>query len=260
MKRIVLIILSHVFAVAFLLWIGLKFNTAIADDYAGVITVFSVAFGLYTTLLNVRYQTNPSFHLFINRLFMRLRRTHTYWQPHFDFDVTGDTINSAEVLDRVWNVLSNGKHGKAVQLDRTLTTLGVSLDDLITIVVRKNGATLSVSFRHKILVPSHLYDTYRQRLAVLSEEVTRAVHPIGMRCSVQVSFGDGVRNPYYGFFVNRVPSDLLQEFQAVFQFNAQSSCRIEAGRDHINIESTTCAELFEAMKQVLSLHAVPGER
>lgn len=80
MKKIILIILAHLAAVAFLYLFGSSLNDRIVQSqtsHAGVISVFSIAFGIYSTVLNFLYQRNQAFHLFVNRIWFRLIRTHT---------------------------------------------------------------------------------------------------------------------------------------------------------------------------------------
>ena len=113
------------------------------------------------------------------------------------------------------------------------------------------------SYNQKLLVPSHLYDAFRQRLALLAEELQRVIKPIMTRCSVRVSFPEGKSNPYYGFFVNRLSPSLLQDFQVIFRLDAKSDCRIEAATDHINVEGASLSEMFNAPTQVLTLRALP---
>jgi len=158
----------------------------------------------------------------------------------------------------VWNLLQGGRFGVARKREETPTTLKVDLDRLAVLVFRRDDRFLHLHFDRKMLVPAHLYDTYRRRLASLVEAVNGIVKPVTVRYGLQIAFGDGVRNPYYGFFVNRVPNDLLQDFQVAFQLSEQSGCRIEADADHVNIEGTSFAEVFDALTEVLSLRAVPG--
>jgi len=83
--KIFWIIIAHVAVSVFLLWGGVSLNDVILHSqsrYPGVVSVFSVAFAAYTTALNFLYHRNLAFHLFVNRIRLRLARTHTYWQPH----------------------------------------------------------------------------------------------------------------------------------------------------------------------------------
>jgi hypothetical protein len=254
------IIGGHVVAIGLLLWAGLALNNVIkqySDAYTGVITLFSVAFGVYTAILSFLYQQNAAFHLFVHRLLLRIVRTHTFWQPQFDFQIEREQLDSESLLTQVWEMLCEGRHGHAVLKDKTPTTLSVSLDDLFVVRFRVNDTSLCAFFDHKLLVPTHMYNAYRQRLALFAESLQQIIKPVQTRCSVRVSFPEGKSNPYYGFFINRLSPSLLQVFQVIFRLNAKSDCRIEADTDHINVEGTSLSEMFEALMHVLALRGLP---
>jgi len=253
--RLVFIIGCHVVAIVLLLWLGTSLNEKINHEYAGVITVFSLALGIYSTALNILYQKWQRFHLFANRVFLLFRRTHTFWQPHFHFDF-GQSCDSG-VLEDLWMHLNTGQYGKTVKKDQTSSTLQVSIDDLFAMSFRIGEASLDLGFDQKLLVPSHLYETYRKRLSKLAEGISNTIHPITAKYSIIVSFGDEVRNPYYGFFVSRVPAKLLQNFQVTFRLDPHSDCRIEAGMNQVDIEGASLTDTFDALNQVLSLKALP---
>jgi hypothetical protein len=262
MKKIVLIISAHLVAVALLFWCGSSLNDTIVrsqNSHAGIVSVFSIAFGIYSTVLNFLYQRNQAFHLFVNRIWLRLIHTHTYWQPHITMELDSENISGAQVLDVIWENLSLGSHGAAKRKSATSSTLAVALDELLVMRFRHEQNKLFMDFEQKLLVPSHLYDTYRRRLAKLAECITQVVKPNSVHCGLRVSFETGQKNPYYGLFINRIQPELLQNFQVVFRLDAHSSCRVEAGKDDVNIESENMTELFEALKKVLSLEALPTE-
>ena len=81
------IIICHIIGVLLLLWLGFSLNEKISNDYAGVITVFSIALCIYSVALNILYQRSQRVHLFISRILLKFRRTHTFWLPHFHFDL-----------------------------------------------------------------------------------------------------------------------------------------------------------------------------
>lgn len=245
-SKAVIIAVAHAFAIALLAWAGLALNDAISRKYAGVVTVFSLAAGLYTTVLNILYQRSYAFHLLVNRVRLKLARTHTYWQPHFHLALGERSHENQSLMDELWDLLRTGEYGRPVKREQTPTTLAVALDDLLVLKFRVYDGSLDMGFEQKLLVPSHLYDDYRRRLARLAEGITRAVRPARTEYAIQVSFGDGVRNPYYGFFVNRVPASLLQDFQVAFRLAPQSDCHIQAGTDHVSVEAPTLSDTFEA--------------
>jgi hypothetical protein len=258
MKAWALIVAGHLVAIVILLVIGIQLDH-VPQSHPGVTTVFSVAWTLYSAALAYLYHKNRRFYFFVQRLLLRISRTHTYWQPAFDFDLDSNRIGTPpEILDALWELLREGRHGRAAKRAESPTTLSVGLDDLFSVVFRVDNQNLNVHLDRKLLVPSHLYDAFRRRLAMLVEDVSRIVQPVRVRCGLIVSFDEGVRNPYYGFFVNRVPPELLKDFQVTFLLNRNSTCRIEATTDRISIEGTNVAELFEAANQVLDLRALPG--
>jgi hypothetical protein len=251
------IIAGHLVAVAVLLVIGLHFDN-VPNSHPGVTSVFSVAWTIYSAVLVFLYKKNRNFYFFVQRLLLKISRTHTYWQPSFDFDLNPNHLKApSEILDHLWDLFRKGRHGRADKRGESCNTLSVGLDDLFTIVIRVDERNLHVHLDRKLLVPSHLYDSFRKRFAMLAEDISHAVSPVAVRCGLVVSFGDGIRNPYYGFFVDRVPPDLLQDFQVTFLLSRNSNCRIEATTDRISIEGSSVAELFEAANQVLDLRAVP---
>lgn len=253
--RFVFIIIGHIVLIVLLLWLGTSLNAKINHDYAGVITVFSLALGIYSTALNILYQKWQRFHLFANRIFLIFRRTHTFWQPHFHFEF-GQSCDSS-IIEDLWKHFSTGEYGRTVKKDQTLSTLRVSIDNLFLMSLRVGDTSLDLAFDQKLLVPSHLYDTYRQRLSKLAEGARNTVNPTTAKYSIIVSFGEGARNPYYGFFVSRVPAKLLQNFQVTFRLGPHSDCRIEAGMDQVGIEGVSLTDTFDALNQVLSLKALP---
>jgi hypothetical protein len=253
------IVLGHIVAIALLLALGLHLNgnsNSITTQYHGVISVFSVAFTCYTTFLNFWYRKSPKFHFTVNRVLLWFSKTHTYWQPHFQFSLGSGS--DAAALNQSWTILQSGRYGRAVKKDETPTSFSVSLDDLLTMKFRVADSSLFVSFGHKLLVPSHLYDSYRQRLGRLVEDLVQVLKPDAMQCGVLIEFAEGKSNPYYGFFIHRVPTPLLEDFQATFRLDASSDCRIEADRRHINIEGSRLTEVLEALNQVLSLRELPS--
>lgn len=255
-----LIIAGHIVVALLLFRVGISFNDIIkkySENYTGLITLFSVAFGIYTTALNILYQRSPTFHLFIHRLLLKITRTHTYWQPHFDFTLDQEQVANPSLLIEVWEMLRQGRHGNAVKRDETPTTLSATLDNLFVLRLRLNDTSLCAFLDQKLRVPTHLYDTDRRRLTMLAEDLQRVTKSTMTRCSVRVSFPEGKRNPYYGFFINRLSPSLLQNFQVIFRLNAKSDCRIEAGIDHVNVEGTSFSEMFDGLSQVLTLQALP---
>lgn len=164
----------------------------------------------------------PAIPLLGHRLRLMFSCTHTYWQPAFDPELDPDKQDEhAHLLEAIWDSIKEGRFGSARKTSETPTTLSVELDNVMCFVFRLSETHLHVHLDRKLLVPSHLYNAYRKKLARLAEEIQRVVNPIDMRYGLIVSFGDGVPNLYYGFFINRVPVELLQDFQVTFRPDAE---------------------------------------
>lgn len=261
MKSIILVIVAHLVGIAALVGLGLLLNDTLkANTYGGVTTVLSTAFGIYCFVVNILYHKNQRVFLWVNRLLLLVRRTHTYWLPAFDFTLSDTTLaNRHEAINEVEKALAASPHKKIQRSNETPSSATITIDDTFFFVIRVDETHLHVTLDRKILVPAHLYEAYRQRLARFAEVISNAVHPESVRLGITITFGDGVSNPYFGFFVQRVPSQLLRHFQASFLLDQASSCRIEAGTDSINIESQGAVDFFEALSQVLALKAIPTE-
>jgi hypothetical protein len=262
MKTIGFVVAGHAVVLCAVVALGIWLNKPIqesASDYSGFVTVLSTAFGVYAFAINILYQKNRHVHFWINRLWLVFVRTHTFWKPSFDFTLASEerAVRTTSLLKAVEAIESSGM-GTTKRGQCSATAASITLDDMMCVVVRFDGSHLHVTLDRKLLVPSHLYDAYRQKLARIADVIHHSVAPVHeARFCITVSFGDGVANPYYGFFVNRVPADLLSHFEVSFRLSRKSLCRIEAGKDFVNVDSTSVVEVFEALAQVVSLRAVP---
>jgi hypothetical protein len=261
MKSLIWVVLAHIVGVVALIGLGLLLNEPLkANTYGGVTTVLSTAFGIYCFVVNILYHKNQRVFLWVNRLLLLVRRTHTYWLPAFDFTLSDASLaNRREVINEVEKALAALPHKKIQRTNDTPSSAAITVDETFFFVLRLDESHLHVTLDRKTLVPAHLYEAYRQRLARFAEVISNAVHPESVRLGITITFGDGVSNPYFGFFVQRVPSQLLRHFEASFVLAHASSCRIEAGTDSINIESQGAVDFFEALSQVLAIKAIPTE-
>lgn len=261
MKSLILVVVAHLVGIALLVVVGLCFNDTLkANTYGGVTTVLSTAFGVYCFVVNVLYHKNQTVFLWVNRLFLMVRRTHAYWLPAFDYTLSDATLEARrELISNVEKALEAAQFKKVMKTNVTPTSATITVEDTFFLIVRLDEAHLHVTLDRKILVPSHLYESFCQRLARIAEAISTAVRPDSVRLGIAITFGDGVQNPYFGFFVQRVPSQVLRHFEASFSLSQTSNCRIEAGTESINIESQGAVDFFQALTQVLALKAIPAE-
>jgi hypothetical protein len=254
--KIFLVALLHVCALVILFVVGAKLNDVFMN-YAGLISVFSLAVAGYGIGFRILYSRNRATFFAVNRLLMKLRRTHTYWQPDIHFRLDERRARGSPLLDETWDMIRGGELGQPRLLKHTATCLAFDLDSLLGVTIRLADGDVHVAFDRRFLVPSHLYDAYRRRLAFLMDRLATIIKPEAIQCSLKVGFGEDGKNPYYGFFVTNVPRELLTDFQVCFQVSSTSECRVEAGKEYVNIEATSLSELFDTVNQVLSLRAVP---
>ncbi len=249
MKIISTVIFLHILFIGLLIWLGIALNDEVKNEYTGVITVFSIALALYTTALNFLYQRWQRFYLFINRVLLKLRRTHTFWQPHFRFILRQEP--EAQIIGELWKYFQAGQHGSVIKRNQTPSTLEITIDELFVAKIRLDQNCLELYFEQKLLVPSHLYNEYRRKLSRLAEGIASRIKPASSKYSILISFDENNQNPYFGFFVNRVPAQLLQTFQVTFRLTSDSDCFVEAGIDRVNIEGGNFTDTFEALGQIL---------
>jgi hypothetical protein len=261
MKSIILVVLAHVIGILALVALGLLLNDTLkANTYQGVFTVLSTAFGIYCFVVNILYHKNQRVFLWVNRLLLMVRRSHTYWLPAFDFTLSdASPENRSETINNVEKALQSFRHKKIQRSSETPTSATLTIDDTLFLVLRIDDCHVHVTLDRKILVPSHLYESYSRRLARIAEAMTNALRPESVRLGMVITYADGIQNPYFGLFVQRVPSQLLRHLEASFLLAQGSSCRIEAGTDSINIESQASVDFFDALAQVLALKVIPAE-
>lgn len=261
MKTVTTIVAAHVLGILALLAIGLWLNTSIAahlSNYQGVITVFSTAFGVYSFAINYLYHRNQNVYLWVHRALLILRRTHTYWLPAFDYALGERTLEARRsLLSTVELALSALSEKKIKRTDETPYFAKMVLDDVFFLVLRCDESHLFVSLDRRILVPSHLYERYCRQFAKIAETVATAANAGSIRLGMTITFDDGVVNPYYGFFVRRIPSHVLRHFEASFQFGHSESCQIIAGTNSISIEGESVVDFFAGLSQVVALEATP---
>ncbi|MGL4462282.1 MAG: hypothetical protein ACRC1K_09010 [Planctomycetia bacterium] len=243
-------------------WLGYIFNDQIEDQlgrYNGMTTAVSALVGFYSFAASVLYHRNPRFHFWVRRLLFRMSRTHTYWKPLFRFQFDELTVKQKnEVVSKAADAIKRAFKGDAVLDDSSVVSSAILIDDEVRVVLRFDGDALAVCLDRKQLVPSHLYERACRRLVKIAESVREAVpQPTSTAYAVTVTFDVGASNPYYGFFLNHIPEALVDDFEVRFKLNKDSSCRIEAVREFVNIESASLVDWREALSKVVTLEAAP---
>jgi hypothetical protein len=259
MKTLAITIALHLVAIVAIIWLGLVINTPLinaTENFAGVITLLSTAFGIYSFAVNILYRSNRRFYFWVNRLRLHLSRTHTYWKPSFTFSLdpskAGERI---ELLDVIWNELVIEKIGDLKKVEQNANTLRVEFDNLLCFVFRLYPDRLHAGLDRRLLVPCHLYDKHRTQFARVAEILQRVTSAHCTSLGLTLSFDDGVTNPYYGYLLNRLPGESLERFEVSFSPQPYLLCRVEASKDEITVNGSRIIDVFETLGQVLTLKA-----
>ena len=81
--------------------------------YQSAFTAATSIYGAGVTLYNILYHKNRQFYLFVNRLWFKVARTHTFWNVSFRFSFKPDHDNYSSILIRLAERFRGGRHGKA---------------------------------------------------------------------------------------------------------------------------------------------------
>lgn len=224
----------------------------------GLVSILSFGFSIYISIINILYIKNNKFYIFVHKLFLLISRSHTFWNLDLDFVLDPDKLDQREgMLPRIEEMFREGKHGSPRVQSTATNRLDVLLDNTLGLTFISDDVGIHAGFDRELLVPTHLYSEEQRRLRKITNDLYSLIQPLEMRCGLQVRFRDVAHNPYFGYFVNRVPAELLQDFLVRFRLHHDSTCRIEAQTDCVGLQSKSLAEMFEAMTQVLSLEAFP---
>jgi hypothetical protein len=265
MKTAIYLLLGHVLVISLLFYVGINSNDWLRsslDEYQGLTTVFSLAFGIYATAGQWLYHRSARVHMFVNRVYMQFRSTHTFWLPMFVFEITEMPI---EERDEMLAGLAKAFHElpfkriKSTFVSRFETS--IDLDQKLVFRTKISDSCLIVTLDRKTMVPSHLYEQYRKLFAKIAEMCQQVVgtHLNATRLGMQITFDDGIVNPYYGFLIRQLPSQVVRRFDVSFQFGNILPCRIDAANDEINIEGHSSLSFFDAIAQVVNLQPVTRE-
>jgi hypothetical protein len=260
MKSFFLILIAHIVGVILLYFVGVYLNditSSFSGKNGGVVSVFSVAWGIYVPFVTILYNKNRKFHFWANRLLMLFSKSHTYWKPSYRFTFAdADNSESQKAIDKTIEALK--EIFKVRVLSKDLLNARIQVDEKYVLILSNDGKSLHLTFDRKELVPSHLYEAFTKHLGSLGEALQAALQPLSETSfAVMMNFDDGAKNPYYGFFINEIPSDLLNSFEVSFRLNQRSQCRIEAGKDFISVDGRSLLDVCEALNQVSTLRAIP---
>jgi hypothetical protein len=245
-------------SVLILALVGIHLAAYWHGGWSEVYTVGVTTYGLLGTALAALYKWNQRFYFLAKKVRFWISGANTYWTASFRFEIDPKQC-SPELLGVVADRLKLDQKVKVdvQKKDRMGMTLVLRKDFPIGLRFDLDEDSLFVSTDRELLVPANLADAYVKRLEKIADEIRSVVHPHGVVCDVNVGFGEGSKNPYYGFFIERVPPDLLENFQVRFVVDRDSDCRVTAETDSVSIRSTRLADLFKGISKIVSLSALP---
>ena len=243
----------HIGLVLALVVVGYLIN-GLSKPYEGYVTSFTAGLSAYVTVINILYNKNQKVYLAINRLKMLSGNTHTLWQIDFQFDLRRDQFQFYEdTLDSIEKSLRSSNLGEIRLKDKMGNKLELVLEEQIGLAFRVDEKGVHLNFDPKLQVPSRLYDRRVRLLRTVCESVVQAIKPIKYRFTLEVFFRDGVTNPYYGYFVRKIPLGSLQDFRVVVRLDDSMDCKLRVATDHVSVEATKITEGFDALSNVLRL-------
>jgi hypothetical protein len=229
------------------------------SNYEWIVTAISWEIALWSLVGSIAYCRSKSFYLIVNRIFAFFRHSHSYWLPSFRFnipDVLPETKNSV-FLKNLLDDIQNEKiaaHFKSVNLiNQQKAEIVLEKDERY--VFEFDNTSLFVYSDRVITTPSGLYEKKSRFLADFAEKIRASINASSITSEIQIQFEDK-KNPYYGFFINTLPSDLLDSFGVSFRTDTESECLIIANESGITIKGKNLLHTFSALKNVLSLRPI----
>lgn len=224
-----------------------KFGSSLA-----VITLFANA---YLFAAHIYYFKSEAAYLWIQRLLLRFRRTHTYWRFTVSYNGIDPLIiegkSRVHELNRMLVDAARVALAGRVTAESMATGVHLLIDDRdrfeFAFDVEEDRLALHTS---KMLVPNHLYWRTLDRLTAFYDAAEKIVRPRETDYRLEVAFE---RNPYFGFFVRHVPERLLTYFRCTFQSSISPDCRIEATKEAVYLNCTSNATLNSVARGYLSL-------
>ncbi|GHT36418.1 hypothetical protein FACS189427_08000 [Planctomycetales bacterium] len=115
-----------------------------------------------------------------------------------------------------------------------------------------DGVSLFISTDRVLTVPRGLYEKKNKFLIGFVEKIRELTKAISISSEIQIQFEDK-KNPYYGFFVNSLPADLLDSFDVSLRTDTESECIVIANNDGITVKGKNLLDTFTTLKDVLLL-------
>jgi len=213
------------------------------------------------TIAVILYAKSKKFYFIVKKFKYMFIRNCTFWNVAFRFVITHvDTRTILEQnLANILGEISKANIGNAEieKKSQSSVTLIIKGGTALGFLIETDGDNISVISDRLITVPAHHAHKTQYRLRKLAETLTKIFNPSQTFCTVDVTFDGPDKNPYYGLFVDRVPKELIQDFNVRFSVAQASGCTVEAHKDKISLQARSVTDLLDGVESVLTLSALP---
>ena len=230
--------------------------------FANLRSAIAVLAGYYSFVFNWYYNTNPKLYGFVNRHLLLIKQIHTFWDMNLEFRFESRSgENLAKLLPELKTALDESNLGelevKSSDVDKLEFVLHTREGD-IGFRIYLQDCVLTACLDRRLTVPFNAHKDFQNLLQNIAEKIQRVAKPDQVLCNLLVYFREGKPNPFYGFFVNRIPVEWLKTFNVVYNVARHPECLIEATTDHVGVKSDSLKTLFEGLGDVLTFQALPG--
>jgi hypothetical protein len=110
----------------------------------------------------------------------------------------------------------------------------------------------------RMRVPNSMYETYLKQIIRFISRLESILQPTEKFYSLEIAF---TRNPYFGFFLQNVPHQQIDDFHCVFRSNIAENCALEATKTSLKLSTTDCFALGDVGEEYLALsgHLLPSK-
>jgi hypothetical protein len=258
---------NGIFSVSFLATVGiilsiLPFVVSYClrtSGYEWIVTAVSWEIALWSLVGSFAYHRSKSFYLTINRLFSFFLRSHSYWLPSFRFFIPDDLLET-DNIDFLQKLLDSIQREKIATHFSRVNLINPQKAEIILkkgerYVLEFDNVSLFVGSDRALTMPIGLYEKKSRFLSDFADKIRLLANAVSVTSEIQIQFEDN-KNPYYGFFVNTIPNDLLDSFDVSFRTDMESECSIVANESGIIIKGKNLLHTFLALKNILSLQPI----
>lgn len=231
-------------------WIETNFS-----EWQGRIALAAATLEVYVFIAWAVYLKNERTYLFVQRILLRFRRTHTFWKFKVSYSSTpalkGQSFDIDESVVAIEQAFKDAIPTASISAITLKNQVTVTIDDGDRFIFDFDHAQEELHVTSsRIRVPSHLYAAQLASLLRITSSIERSLQPGVAFYGLDINFD---KNPYFGFFVQNVPINLIRGFHCSFQTTIRPGCTVEANKTTIFVSARDYPSLMEVAESYLSL-------